>query len=62
MIRKFSIFTVGMIATALLTACATNQGSTIVDTKSVLPGTQVSKKGENLPLTGTAISIGQRLP
>ena len=62
MIRKFSIMTVGMIATALLTACASNQGSMIVDTQSVFPGTQVSKKGEILPLNGTAIEIGQRMP
>jgi thiol peroxidase len=51
-----------MIATALLTACAANQGSVIVDKESVFPGTQVSKKGENLPLTGTAIEIGQPMP
>ena len=51
-----------MIVGLLLTACATNQGSIVVDTESVLPGTQVSKKGQNLPLTGTAIEIGQRLP
>lgn len=52
----------GMIITALLMACATKQGSLIVDTESAFPGTQVAKKGENLPLTGTAIKIGQRLP
>ena len=62
MIRKIFIPIAGMIVTALLTACATNQGSIIVDTESVFPGTQVSKKGQNLPLTGTAIKIGQRLP
>ena len=62
MMKKLLVLTVGMIATALLTACATNQGSVIVDTESVFPGTQVSKKGENLPLTGTAIEIGQRMP
>ena len=62
MIRKLIILTAGMITTALLTACATNQGTIVVDTQSVSPGTQVSKKGENLPLTGTAIEIGQRMP
>ena len=51
-----------MIVGLLLTACATNQSSIVVDTESVLPGTQVAKKGQNLPLTGTAIEIGQRLP
>ena len=51
-----------MIVGLLLTACATNQGNIVVETESVLPGTQVAKKGQNLPLTGTAIEIGQRLP
>ena len=62
MIRKFLIFTSAIVVTALLTACANNQGSIVVDTESVTPGTQVSKKGQNLPLTGTGITIGQRLP
>ena len=60
--RKLYQLIAGMIIVALLTACATNQGSIVVDTESVRPGTQVAKKGANLPLTGTAIEIGQRLP
>jgi thiol peroxidase len=62
MTRKLLILTAGLVATAWLTACAANQGSNIVDRESVFPGTQVAKKGETLPLTGTAITIGQRLP
>ena len=62
MIKKSIFITAAMIVGLLLTACATNQSSIIVDTESVLPGTQVAKKGKNLPLTGTAIEIGQRLP
>jgi thiol peroxidase len=62
MIKKITSLAAAMIVGSLLTACATNQGNIVVETESVLPGTQVSKKGENLSLTGTAIEIGQRLP
>ncbi len=62
MIKKYTHIAAAVIVGLLLTACATNQGSIVVDTESVLPGTQVAKKGQNLPLTGTAIEIGQRLP
>jgi thiol peroxidase len=60
--KKLMRFAITMVVGSMLTACATNQGSVVVDTESVTPGTQVSKKGENLPLTGTGITIGQRLP
>ena len=62
MIKKYTHTAAAVIVGLLLTACATNQSSIVVDTESVLPGTQVAKKGQNLPLTGTAIEIGQRLP
>ena len=62
MIKKYTHIAAAVIVGLLLTACATNQGSIVVETESVLPGTQVAKKGQNLPLTGTAIEIGQRLP
>ena len=62
MIKKYTHSAVAVIVGSLLTACATNQSGIVVETKSVLPGTQVAKKGQNLPLTGTAIEIGQRLP
>ena len=60
--KKIYFFIAGIIIAALLAACATNRGDIQVDSESVLPGTQVAKKGENLPLTGNAINIGQRLP
>jgi thiol peroxidase len=60
--RNISLIIAGIICAALLAACATQQGSVIVDTESVTPGTQVAKKGENLALTGSAIEIGQQLP
>ncbi len=62
MSRKIYLPIAGIIVAALLAACATKQTNIIVDSESVFPGTQVAKKGENLPLTGTAINIGQRLP
>ena len=62
MIKKYTHTAAVVIVGLLLTACATNQSSIVVETESVLPGTQVAKKGQNLPLTGTAIEIGQRLP
>jgi len=62
MSRKILLMAIGIIYTAFLAACATTQGNIIIDTESVSPGTQVSKKGVNLPLTGTAIMIGQQLP
>ena len=62
MSKKLYLPIAGIIVAALLAACATKQANIIVDSESVFPGTQVAKKGENLPLTGTAIHIGQRLP
>ena len=62
MTKKYTTIAAAVIVGSLLTACATNQGRIVVETESVLPGTQVAKKGQNLPLTGTAIEIGQRLP
>jgi thioredoxin-dependent peroxiredoxin len=62
MIKKIYLPIAGIILAALLAACATRQGSIIVDKESVFPGTQVAKKGEPLPLTGTALTIGQQLP
>ena len=61
MSRKILSMTVGIILAAFLTACATKP-DIIINTESVSPGTQVSKKGSALPLTGTAIEIGQQLP
>jgi thiol peroxidase len=62
MMRKFVLLLIGMIVTAVLTACATKPGNLAFNSESVAPGTQVAKKGEPLPLTGTAIKIGERLP
>lgn len=47
---------------ALLSACATNQESLSIASESVLPGTQVAKKGEAFALIGAGINVGQQLP
>ena len=37
---------------ALVSACATNKESLLIDLASVFPGTQVAKKGEKFALIG----------
>ena len=61
---KQSLFLVvaGLTLSLLLTACGTKQAHIVIDSGSVLPGSQITKKGEKLSLTGTAIEVGQRLP
>ena len=61
MSRKIILIAVGILIAAFLTACATKP-DIIIETESVSPGTQVSRKGTAIPLTGTAIEIGQQLP
>jgi thiol peroxidase len=53
---------IGISIAMLLMACATPRGSITIDSESAVPGTQVAKKGEPLPLLGTGIEVGQRLP
>lgn len=60
--KKFLSISAAIAMIALLSACATNQGSLLVDSESVLPGTQVAKKGEKFALIGDGINVGQRLP
>ena len=45
-----------------LSACMTKQTDLPIDTTSAVPGTEVSRKGEILALTGTGIAVGQKLP
>jgi thiol peroxidase len=62
MMRNISTLIIGIGIAIMLTACATPRGNIIIDSESVAPGTQVAKKGEPLPLLGTGIEVGQRLP
>jgi len=59
---KKTFFFVGLSLTLLLSACTTKQPPIAIDTNSVVPGTQVARKGAQLALTGTGIEVGQRLP
>lgn len=47
---------------ALVSACATNKESLLIDSASVFPSTQVAKKGEKFALISEGINVGQRLP
>ena len=59
---KRTLFFATALALALLNACTPKQAQLPIDTTSVAAGTEVSRKGERLALTGTGIEIGQRLP
>ena len=59
---KRTLFFATALALALLNACTPKQAQLPVDSTSVAPGTEVSRKGERLALTGTGIGVGQRLP
>ncbi len=54
-------FTAVLCLVFLLSACTTKQPSLAIDSKSVIPGSQVAKQGEVLALTGTGIKVGQRM-
>jgi thiol peroxidase len=62
MFKYKMFFFLGLSLTLLLSACATKQSPLTIDSDSVVPGTQVTKKGEKLALAGTGIEVGQRLP
>jgi thiol peroxidase len=61
MLKKIFFFPVGLTLIFLF-SCTTNHPAITIDSGSVVPGTQVSRKGEVLALTGTGIEVGQRLP
>ncbi|MCB2182667.1 MAG: thiol peroxidase [Desulfobulbaceae bacterium] len=62
MIKKILYLVVGVSLSVLLATCGTKKVPLIIDSGSVSPGSQVTRKGAKLSLTGTAIAIGQRLP
>lgn len=51
-----------MMAAFLMSACTTKKTAYYFDPNSVVPGTEVTRQGEKLALTGTALAVGQRLP
>ncbi len=60
--KNFFSFTAVLCLVFLLNACTAKQPSLAIDSNSVVPGTQVARKGEPLALTGNGIEVGQRLP
>ena len=62
MLKHNILFSVGLSLTFLLNACTPKQAQLPIDSTSVAPGTEVSRKGERLSLAGTGIEVGQRLP
>lgn len=56
------IFLAGLSLTLLLSACVKKQAPLTVDPNSVVPGTEITRKGTKLALTGTGIEVGERLP
>jgi thiol peroxidase len=62
MVKKIFFFSLGLAFSLTLSACTTKQAPLVIDSTSVLPGTQVARKGEKLALTGEGIEVGQRLP
>ena len=62
MLKNKIFFLAGLTLAFLLSACTTKQAPLAIDSNSVDPGTHVSRKGQELALTGTGIAVGQRLP
>ena len=62
MFKQIFLLSVVLCLTFILSSCATKQPPPIVDSISVIPGTQVTQRGQVLKLTGTGIKVGQKLP
>lgn len=62
MLKLNHLFFAGLFLSFLLSGCATKNAPIIMDKESSVPGTKVSKKGQELELTGTGIMVGQKLP
>ncbi len=62
MLKRICLLSMGLTIGLLLSACAPKQAALVIDSKSVVPGTQVAKRGEPLALTGTGIKVGETLP
>jgi len=62
MIQKFFSLIVGCSLSIALISCGTKTAHFIFDPGSVPPGSQITKKGDILPLIGTPLEVGDRLP
>ncbi|SDO79319.1 thiol peroxidase [Desulforhopalus singaporensis] len=60
---KHIIFILATISLALaVSSCGVKQSGVTVDSHSVLPGTEVVRKGKSMTLLGNRIETGQRIP
>lgn len=62
MYKYISVVVAGLSLALLIGGCAPKQPSPPIDSASAVPGTEVSRKGEKLALTGTGIAVGQKVP
>lgn len=62
MLKHIYLISIGIGGLMLLGACATKQPPLTIETVSAVPGTQVTRKGEQLSLIGTGIKVGQPVP
>ncbi len=61
MFRHTLLFLAGFSLLFFLSSCTTKQPPLVIDSVSVAPGTQVTRKGETLALTGTGIEVGTKV-
>ena len=59
---KQKCFLTGLALALALSACNGQQTSVPIDSNTVIPGTEVSRQGEKLALTGTGIEVGKKMP
>ena len=62
MMKQVYFFSIGVILAVLLSGCKAQQPPIPIDSDSAVPGTQVTRQGEKLALTGHGIQVGQKLP
>lgn len=62
MFKQILLLSTVLCLTFMLGSCTTKQPPPIVDSTSVVPGTEVTRKGQVLKLAGTGIEVGQKLP
>lgn len=62
MLKRICFFSIAIPLALSLSACSTRQTPLAIDSASVVPGTQVTRQGVQLDLTGNGIELGQSLP
>jgi len=62
MFKPIRPYAAGLAMALLLAGCTTQQAPFVMDSDSETPGTQVTRGGEVLKLTGPGIEIGNHIP